>query len=125
MKNPAINWLIGSFFGILVMGCPVYEAALQDQASTAASSSTETSSSSSSSTTVTISPSGTSVVKGRTQTFTASGATTPLTWSVGDSSFGSIDSSGVFTASSSKTGSTTISVTDSKGNSASTSVTII
>ena len=103
---------------ILFTGCPLYEAALED---TASNFSTSVSSSSS----ILITPSNSSVSKGNTITFTASGAVTPVNWSSGNSEVGEIDSvSGVFTASDSASGETIITATDANGDTGTTTLTV-
>lgn len=74
--------------------------------------------------TLTVSPVTISVPKNGTQTFTANGRA-PFTWSISNSTVGSIGiATGIFTASNT-TGSATISVVDASGNTGTASVTVI
>ena len=121
MKNLPLILISSVFVAALLVGCPLYEAAVEDVAN---SNLTETTTSSSSSSII-VTPSNLTVSKGSATTFSASGAVTPVTWSVDNSDLGSIDSvSGVFTASSSNAGALTVTATDSNGSVGSTTLTV-
>ena len=110
MKNLLLIWLGLVFSSTFWIGCSVYEAAVEDIARDTSVESSETT------TTISVTPTNPTVTGGSQTTFSASGATTPLTWSVSDTNLGSIDSaSGTFTASSSNAGTLTVTVTDADG----------
>ena len=119
MKNLPLILLGLGFSGIMLMGCPLWEAAVEERFND-----TETSSSATT-TTIVVTPTNPTLVNGSATTFSASGATSPVSWSIDDESLGSIGSStGVFTASESDTGAGIISGTDANGNTGSTTVII-
>lgn len=73
---------------------------------------------------ITVTPSTVTLAKGDTITFAADGGTDTFTWSLNDTTLGSIGSdSGVFVAST-KTGTVTITATDARGSTATATVTI-
>jgi len=120
MKNLLLILINAVFVTTLLVGCPLYEAAVEDVANN-----TSTGTSTSSSSSIIVTPSNPTVAKGSTTSFSASGAVTPVTWSVDSSDLGSIDStSGVCTASSTNVGALTITVTDSNGSVGSTTLTV-
>ena len=74
---------------------------------------------------ISVLPPSVTLTKGGSQTFTATGGTGPYTWSVGDTSLGSIGvSTGVFTAGTT-TGTVKVSTTDTAGAFGSGAVTIV
>ena len=118
MKNLLLIWLGLVLSGTFWMGCSVYEAALEDVARD-----TSIVSSSESVVTISVTPNNSTVTNGSQTTFSASGATTPVTWSVSDENLGSIISAtGVFTAGTTNTGTLTVTVSDANGDTGTTTV---
>ena len=119
MKNLLLILVSLVFVTIFLVGCPIYEAAVED---VMGSNSTETTTSASSSSIV-VTPSNITVSKGTATAFSASGGISPIAWSASNADLGSIDSvSGVFTASLINAGDLTITATDSNSSVGSTTV---
>ena len=119
MKKLLLIYLALGFVGVFSVGCPVWEAAVED----ISGDNTNTVTSQTTTTAISVTPTNSTITNGSTTSFSASGATTPLTWTTSDDTLGSIDSSsGVFTASESNSGTSTITVTDASGNTGTTTV---